>query len=143
MTTIAWDGRSLAADRQTTAGGTPTETCKVFEAFSPTGERWLYGCAGNSGECHEFTRRVQTGLEMPAFNDLQVLAIGPDGSIWVAGSPAMFWDRKGTDKWAAGSGADYALGAMRAGATAFMAVEIATALDVHTGLGVDVLEFVK
>jgi ATP-dependent protease HslVU (ClpYQ) peptidase subunit len=136
MTTIAFDGCTLAGDRQSTAGGTPTETRKVFEVLSPTGERWLYGCAGNAAQCQEFTRRVQAKMPMPTFTDFAVLAVGPDGSIWQA-EENLIWERKGTIQWAAGSGANYALGAMAAGATAEEAVRVAMGLDVSTGLGVD------
>lgn len=41
--------------------------------------------------------------------------------------------------WAAGSGADYAMGAMAAGKDAKEAVEIACRFDINCGLGVDVL----
>lgn len=138
MTTIAWDGETLAADRQTTAGGTPYPTTKVFEALAPDGERWIYGCAGISGQCQEFTRRVNAGQALPTFTDIAVLAINSRGEVWFA-TEAMMWERKQVERWAVGSGSDYALGAMAAGATAEHAVRIASSLDVNTGLGVDVI----
>jgi ATP-dependent protease HslVU (ClpYQ) peptidase subunit len=43
------------------------------------------------------------------------------------------------DKWAIGSGADYAMGAMAVGADAKRAVEVTSDLYCRCGLGVDVL----
>lgn len=42
--------------------------------------------------------------------------------------------------WAIGSGAPYAHGAMEAGCTAEEAVTIASKLDIHTGMGYDIIE---
>lgn len=139
MTTIAWDGKTLAADKQTTHGGTPSLTTKVYEAISPEGKRWIYACSGRTDECQEFTRRVSAGREMPAFSDINVLAIDHHGQVWMF--HGTFWERKHVQQWAAGSGADYALGAMAAGADARRAVEIASTLDINTGIdgGIDVL----
>lgn len=142
MTTIAFDGRTLAADKQTTTGGTPTPTTKVFSAMSPRGERWLYACAGNTAECQEFTRRVKAGQEMRTFTDLGILAIGPRGEVWIC-SQDLVWCRQMVKQWAIGSGADFALGAMAAGASAVKAVQIASRLNVNTGLGVDALKLVR
>lgn len=136
MTTICWDGITLAADRQSTAGGTPTQTRKVFDCVGPDGRRWMYAGSGNSAQCQEFTRRINAGLPMPVFTDIHILAVDDGGQVWAAAED-LLWERKGVTKWASGSGADYALGAMAAGASAREAVAIATKLDVNTGLGVD------
>lgn len=58
-------------------------------------------------------------------------------------SGSTFAHKMGKTKWAIGSGADYALGAMYAGKSAKEAVEIASQLDTGTGLGVDVVTFDK
>jgi hypothetical protein len=139
MTTIAWDGRTLAADKQSTSGGTPTPTTKIFEAISPDGERWIYGCSGQSAMCQEFTRRLNAGLPMTDMTDFDVLAVDPAGGVWWA-SHNLVWSRMQVKNWAMGSGADYALGAMAAGASAAAAIDIAMRLDVNTGIGVDALE---
>lgn len=140
MTTIAYDGHTLAADRQSTAGGTPYGTTKAFKVWGPDGSRWIYACSGNSAECQEFTRCVDAGKPLPTFKDFAVLAVNHKGEVWVA-TESMVWERKEVKRWAMGSGADYALGAMAAGATSFRAVMIASELDVNTGLGVDAVSF--
>jgi len=135
MTTVAWDGTTLAADRQTTSCGTPTRTHKVFKA-KREGSVFLYACAGHTGQCQAFTRWVNGECGKPTFNDFGIIAIDQRRRVWVADHD-LTWELKGTNQWALGSGADYALGAMLAGATAVQAVRIASRLNVNTGMGVD------
>lgn len=46
MTTIAWDGKTLAGDKQVTTGGTATKTTKVFKVKTKKG----YVLVGYSGD---------------------------------------------------------------------------------------------
>jgi hypothetical protein len=56
MTVIAWDGKTLAADRQRTVYGTPTQVTKIFE-INKTGQgRIIFGVAGDSVECDRYVR---------------------------------------------------------------------------------------
>lgn len=136
MTTIAFDGRVLAGDRQANWGGTPIPTRKVFKVRHPRHGAWIWGCSGSAAESTAFDRWAK-GLGSPtALKGSVVLAVNEDGAIWTM-DEQLVWVRLDTDCWAIGSGTDYALGAMKAGASAKEAVEIASALDVHTGLGVD------
>jgi ATP-dependent protease HslVU (ClpYQ) peptidase subunit len=139
MTTIAFDGHTLAADRQSTWGGTATKTRKIFRATHADGRRMIYGCAGLTHECQAYTRWIDGKIERPEFTDLSILSIDQKGRIWHA-NQTMLWVRIMTKQWAIGSGCDYALGAMAAGKSAAEAVRIASKLDVGTGFGVDVLE---
>lgn len=139
MTTAAFDGTTLAADRQTTSGGTPTRTRKAFKVVRD-GQVFLYACGGNTAQCQAYTRWVNGECEKPTFTDLGIIVIDQRRRIWVA-EHDLIWELKGTKQWALGSGADYALGAMLAGATAVEAVRIASKLNVSTGLGVDWVRF--
>jgi ATP-dependent protease HslVU (ClpYQ) peptidase subunit len=139
MTTIAWDGRTLAADRQTTWGGTPTRTRKIFRAINEDGREVIYGCAGLTHECSAYTRWIRGEIAAPAFTDISVLSIDRKGRIWHT-NQSMHWIQIKVKYWAIGAGCDYALGAMAAGKSAIEAVKIESKFDVHTGLGVDVLE---
>jgi ATP-dependent protease HslVU (ClpYQ) peptidase subunit len=138
MTTIAWDGRTLAADKQSTWGGTPTRTRKIFRAKHPDGRVMIYGCAGLTHECQAYTRWIDGEIEKPDFTDISILSIDQKGRIWYA-NQSMLWARIITKRWAIGSGCDYALGAMAAGKSAADAIRIASKLDVNIGLGVDTL----
>ena len=140
MTTIAWDGKTLAGDKQTTHDGTPTPTRKVFRFMRrDDGQLVLCGCAGDTSDCQAYVRwaRGITKKE-PAFSDLLVMLIDRRGRVWCA-TEKMNWYRVGARQWAIGSGADYALAAMMCGKSAREAVRIASRLDTSTGLGVDVV----
>jgi ATP-dependent protease HslVU (ClpYQ) peptidase subunit len=147
MTTIAWDGETLAADRRCTYGGTPTLAApKLFAVRQPGGEQLLYGLAGKSEWCAMFRRWVESGGKsdkpFAASQDDAGSAICIDGQrrIWLAWE-RLVWVRQFEKRWAIGTGCDYALGAMAAGATAAQAVRIAATLDTATGNGVQILRF--
>lgn len=139
MTTIAWDGTSLAGDRLRSFNGTPVPATKVFRIG-----RLLVGCAGDSEDCVSFIAWIAAGMDQkapPKMESLDALVIDGDNKNQV------FWYSQRciplpleVKQWALGSGADYALGAMHAGANAHRAVTIACGLDVNSGLGVDVVE---
>ncbi len=137
MTTIAWDGKTLAADRQSTYNGTATPTTKIFRVVKH-GRAKLFGCAGDSGECQAYARWMRRGGKKPALSDIAVLTIDHKGRVFVM-SDKWIIARVRVKKWALGSGTDFAMGAMFAGADAEKAVHIATVLDTKTGLGVDTL----
>lgn len=145
MTTIAWDGKTLAGDRQSTFDGTPARTRKVFRFSRPDrGDVVLCGCAGDTGDCQVYIRWAKDKDAIkkgpPAFKSLVVLSIDSKRRIWCA-TENMHWYRIGAKFWAIGSGAEYALGAMAAGKSARDAVRIASKLDTSTGFGVDVVSF--
>lgn len=141
MTTIAWDGATLAADRQSTWGGTPIVTRKVFKLQAPDGSFILYGGSGNSIQLGAFHRYVlgQT-WRVPCIDDAQFMMIDQQRRVWVAQNN-MDWHRIDVRQWAMGSGADYALGAMAHGANARESVKVASRLDTGTGMGIDCVRF--
>jgi hypothetical protein len=141
MTTIAWDGTTLAADKQSSWGGTPVPTTKVFKLQAPDGSYILYGGAGHSmqlGAFHRWLRGETT--DKPTLLDVAFLMIDSQRRVWMT-DQTLNWATLNKARWALGSGADYALGAMEAGATASEAIEIASRLDASTGLGVDCVWF--
>lgn len=141
MTVIAFDGETLAGDRQTTHEGTPSSTRKVFKIRGLDGGRFLIGCAGDTGDCVQYRRWATGSLkETPALTDIVVISIDEKKRIWCA-TQKMHWYQIGIKFWAVGSGANYALGAMAAGKTARQAVAIAMKLDVYCGLGIDAVRF--
>lgn len=83
---------------------------------------------------------IKTGKGKPEIKDdadFSILIATKEG-VWYACN-SLFFHAMGNVRWAIGSGCDYALGAMYAGKNAREAVEIASQLDVNTGLGVDTL----
>jgi len=61
------------------------------------------------------------------------------GSIWQASSELPGLLQEGGFPFAIGSGSEFALGAMHAGATPLEAIRIASKLDIYTGGPLDVL----
>lgn len=138
MTTIAWDGKTLAADRRATWGGTPVVVTKAARIKAPDGLWWLVGTSGHSAQCEAAMRWMAGRAGKPDdLNDCSRIAVSPRGDVWHA--TGVLWSLIGRRAWAIGSGSDYALGAMAAGATAKQAVRIAARLDVSTGNGVQTL----
>ena len=141
MTTIAWDGKTLAGDRQSTYGNTPTRTKKVFRHFNPNHGTVLLGFCGLTSEANEFIRWVRGERETaPVLKDIGIIAIDEKYHIWVS-DQTLNWAKVGFKVWACGLGSDYALGAMLAGKSAKEAIQIAMRLDNLTGLGVDCVRF--
>ena len=123
MTTLAYDGRTLAGDRQLTLGGTPMPMTKIFQLGSE-----LIGLCGSVQESLQFLKWYQDGKDpetKPKLDEgFSALVITP-GRILRYEDHLMPW-QVNLPFWAAGSGADYALGAMAAGKNASEAVEIAS-----------------
>jgi len=145
VTTIAWDGRTMAADRQINAGNTPLRSLqpKVLRINDPDGRPCLIGFSGSVYMYRAWLHWLSGGDEPRWREDdhWSLLLIDHSGYAWVRASFSNGWAPHGRRVWAIGSGCDYALGAMYAGASAERAVIIASKLDVNTGFGVDVVRF--
>jgi ATP-dependent protease HslVU (ClpYQ) peptidase subunit len=135
LTVLAWDGRFLVADRQATFGGTAIPATKVFRHNDV-----LIGVVGDAQEVMAF-------LEWYKSKDLPKPTLKAEFSSYVVSDKKLYKYESmlypflmDTPFWAAGCGADYAMGAMAAGKTAQEAVEIACKLDINCGLGIDVLD---
>lgn len=142
MTVIAWDGKTLAADKRATlagyGGGTVTKIHRVngsLCAFS--------GSLDTAVEMLEWFRAGADATKYPKRqadeNDATFMVITPDRAVMVyERSPHPLRFEEGAR--AMGSGRDYALAAMYLGYPASTAVEVASALDVNCGNGVDTLD---
>jgi len=141
MTVIAWDGKTLAADRQGTSGNLIRKVTKIDRMGNN-----LVAFAGDLVYGHMLMHWMRGGGE-PADWPKQ-----PGEENWCALTvvtrvcilhycgvhiPAVF--PLGVH-FADGVGRDFALGAMAAGADARRAVEIASELDTSCGGGVDAYE---
>lgn len=134
MTVIAWDGKTLAADRLAVFGGMCHEASKIFEHKGV-----LYGVAGHLNQAILFKEWIISGQcpdHLPGpngvLNDLHVFevykgkAFGRDCDHITARVPLI-----GADCWAIGSGRELAMGAMLAGKDAQSAVRLACAQDTY------------
>lgn len=141
MTVIAWDGKTLAADKQSTCVGKASKVTKIFRV---AGGRVAF--AGNAMNARELLEWFRAGRPMDAWPKARgddvadALFICDDGvALGYSGlspHPEVYEDTF----LAMGCGRDYALAAMHLGHDARKAVEVACALDVNCGLGIDALE---
>jgi 20S proteasome alpha/beta subunit len=141
MTVIAWDGKTLAADKRVSQCGIARTTTKIFRI----GEL-LAGSSGvtNEGaEIIEWVRRGRNPEDFPAHfrgekSECQVLVVENGICKSYDGSPyAVVYE---DSFYATGSGRDYAMAAMACGKSAAEAVGIACRFETGCGNGVDVLE---
>ena len=151
MTVIAWDGETLAADRQLSHNGTKFETTKIIKYANH-----LIGVAGDSAPARAFINwytlqnsvnpyTLQTSdhagyplnLEKNTFT---AIVIKPNKLVFMYVSDGVYpIDISDTKFIAIGSGRDSALGALHMGASARRSVEIACLLDDGCGMGIDEL----
>jgi ATP-dependent protease HslVU (ClpYQ) peptidase subunit len=150
MTTIAWDGCTLAADKQATNCGLRRTVKKIARITKGPYEGYLAGFSGLIYLWLELQAWLESGADPKSFPEKQtgtdtsthVLLISPKGKVYVLEEgpyPSPFEDII----FACGSGRDFALGAMAAGTSAREAVEIASRFDCSSGMGVDVLHLVE
>lgn len=140
MTVIAWDGKTLAADKRTTLSGVPITTSKLGRAGG-----LMYGCAGSSAPCREIGEWIESGMDpakIPSFqrderDSVNALIIDNGVVCLLQNGPVLI--RTEMKQMAIGSGGDFAVAAMHLGKTAREAVEIACLFDVNCGNGVDTM----
>ncbi|MES2346268.1 MAG: hypothetical protein V4641_01735 [Pseudomonadota bacterium] len=145
MTVIAWDGKTLAADKRCSYGGMICTVTKIFRAGD-----LLVGGSGDFPHVLAMVEWVKRGRNADDFpvaqrdkDDWQsVLVIEPDGKPLIY-ERTPYPVRYEQDCMVLGSGREYARAALYMGATAAEAVSVASALDVSCGNGIDTLELLK
>ena len=138
MTTIAWDGETLAADRRL-AGW--MDTGKIF----PLSDGRVLAGAGWMDEVLEVAAWLNAGgderdkpnVQAEDAEDATDYLLLDGGKLYWLTAPYLRPIEVRDGMAAIGSGAKYALGAMEAGATAAEAVLVAARFDPGTGGGVD------
>lgn len=146
MTTVAWDGKTMAADRQMTIGPIRMESVHPkIKRITYHGQPAIVGRAGTMVLGLAVVDWLEKGCpvdERPDIGDgdndnFTVMVAGENGVYLYVDS--LLPIPLGYTKWALGTGAEFALGAMDAGASAKRAVELTCARDINSGSGVDVL----
>jgi hypothetical protein len=132
MTTIAWDGRFLAADTLMVQGG-GYRTPAHFDKLRLGAGKVAYGITGVASRFGSWVRWHADGEPLPTGDDKSgnFLVLTPEG-IEVCNLAEPYLLRvPAPDAW--GMGCEYAIGAMLFGATAVEAVAVAIQANVHTG----------
>jgi len=135
MTTIAFDGRTIAADGLSTAGDEPVawDTMKLR-----LGPKCIYAFSGEGGALFEPTiewwekGRKPGDQPKPTDGERWCMVIVDASGCYTVTSHQPYPTRWNPPQ-AWGSGCDYALGAMHAGANAYQAVQVASRLNLKTG----------
>ena len=135
MTTIAFDGKTMACDTRVTCGDTFYNTdTKIYES-----DAYVIGVAGNAG-CGVMLAQVSNILSMRTYEyDFQALVYEKSTKRTFYVSFQKSWESNSfvvpvTDNFAAvGSGAPYASAAMYLGHTATRSVSVAAQFDPATG----------
>ena len=137
MTTIAYDGKTIASDKRQCIGTTPMSVTKIFKVSK--NKRWkVVGASGNAFRVNPIIEYIlgQTKKAPEQYDEPgDILLIDKENKLWIMNGRQVAVEAP--VPFAIGSGADYALGAMAAGKTASEAVAIAATLDINTGDGVD------
>lgn len=151
MTTVAWDGTTLAADKQTTSSyirgkGTKVYRIKMIDETHPYHEA-IVACWGVYDHLPEllnwFEVESADPAKYPTFQkdeneSICILMITKLREILTFTSSA-YPSRREDQFVAYGSGREFALAAMHLGHCARVAIEVASYFDIYTGNGIDTL----
>jgi hypothetical protein len=137
MSTVAYDGKTIAADSQgTTSGGIEPVPFKKIWRIKKHAQWTLAGGVGDYDACVTFVKWVMAGCceKMPEANldDVVLFTVDKKFRLQIIGSQG-FPILTIKTPYAMGSGGDYALAAMICGKTAREAVKVAIQLDANSG----------
>ena len=138
MTIIVSHNGILATDKQCTKGSLKYPVVKLLKWRS-----WHYAYAGEFNVGEQLIRWFKNGQKVNEFPEIDlegyvtplVVASAKTGVMSYEGDPNPIKFGWTTHAW--GSGAPMALGALKMGATAVEAVEMANENNIYCGLGVD------
>lgn len=140
MTVIAWDGKTLAADKRAQKFGLAYTVTKIF----CVGNR-LVGIAGDAGRGMELVNWLREGGNVAKYPELKdpensahLLVVNSDRRVELyESSPHPYTIED--EKWAEGIGRDFALSAMHLGLDAKAAVSYTCQFVPSCGNGIDTL----
>ncbi|CBJ38328.1 Conserved protein of unknown function, phage related [Ralstonia solanacearum CMR15] len=138
MTVIAWDGKTLAADKRATSIGLARAVTKIQRH-----EDLLLAMTGDwdvAAELREWFKAGAAPSDFPAKarEDLASLIVVGTAGVWLY-STGPFPMPIESEKAAFGSGRDFAEAAMHLGCTAIEAVSVACHFQSDCGNGIDAL----
>lgn len=133
MTTIAWDGKTLAADRQTSEAGAVYRIASKIEPI-PGGHM---ACCGTTTQIFKFKQWARKGMrgKPPTADDMGAIVAKRGRVYWVEDDAVI--EIPPGERIATGSGWKWAAAAMDFGMDAVAAVAYASTRDNCTGGGVD------
>lgn len=148
MTIIAWDGKSIAADRRVICSGSISTTTKIRRVKVPKKGFQVLAWAGQQAAAMMLFDWYMRGADPEQWPQVQQADEQWARMIVADGNGVYEYERQPVavrveDAFAAwGSGADVAMGAMHMGASARRAVEIASLVEASCGNGVDSFDLI-
>lgn len=136
MSTVAWDGKIIAADKMAVNCGLERKKSKLFKH-----DNVVYAVTGELSEGLVLIQWHKDGADIEKYPKFQTpedwtrLIVAEYGKITVYEAHPYPTEEEPFMAW--GSGRDFAMGAMEMGAGAVRAIEIASKHSCGTGLGVD------
>lgn len=146
MTTIAFDGVTLAADRGSWSGGFHQRAKKVHRVTAPDGRRFLVAMMGNAAFATDVLRWMRGGqhpgqcLDADKEHDCAVV-IDSNLRIWRLSGHRLTYREQAGPLHSGGAGQEIAMGALMAGADAIKAVKITMQVSDYAARGVDWVRF--
>lgn len=141
MSVVAWDGRYLAADMQATVAEMRVSISKIRRIKSGEVVAWT-GAHEHGLRLMQWYVDGADPLQWPEFQRgehwTRLIVAGPDGVKHYEQEPVAQEVHNPFMAW--GSGRDFAMGAMAAGANAEAAVCCANRFNIHCGCGVELFD---
>ena len=135
MTTIAWDGKTLAVDSMVTSGGIVTSIDQK-KLFTDVGQYKAVAISGSIVCMNALIEWIKNGEEgdPPKMEEYDsIMCVDKDGRMLTFWHHSSREPQNNSGITSGGNGWEIALGAMEAGANAVEAVEIACKLNIYTG----------
>jgi ATP-dependent protease HslVU (ClpYQ) peptidase subunit len=141
MTCIAWDGRTLAADKRGTVAGMGYTVTKIHRVSD--GLVAFSGGGAHASELLQWFKGARDPSTYPRCDDdggAGTIRIDMSSRIFMYSSANPYPELIESPFFARGSGRDYAMAAMHLGCDARRAVEVACHFDINCGGGIDTME---
>jgi hypothetical protein len=141
VTVIAWDGKTIAADRQRDTAGMKHPGTKLLRLANGEAVSW---CGSNGGgymlaDWYAAGAKPSRWPELKGDDFARLIVLRRDGLFVYETYPAAM--KIEAPFIAFGSGGDFAMGAMAMGADARRAVEVASQFSTGCGLGCDTMQY--
>lgn len=142
MTVIAWDGRTIAADKRATCAGVHFTTTKLRRLASGEILAWTGDQDAGMAVAEWYANGAHVADWPASQKDKEawsrLIVVRKDGVRFYERQPVAVKIEDGFCAW--GSGRDFALAAMSLGQSAREAVQVACRFATDCGNGVDVME---
>ena len=147
MSVVVWDGKTLAADTQTTNGNLRRNVATKIHRCASNPDI-LFAGVGEYQALHALRDWIEKGADPKEFPREYADRSG-NTALWVINrngtiariEDGPFFVKQDVTSFADGSGRDFAYGALEMGANAVQAVKIASYYDIYCGGGIDRLTF--